>query len=96
MPAPMSPPPHGRDDILDRLRRIEGQTRGITRMVAGDAYCIDILTQVAAASRALQVVALHLLDDHLHQCLVQPSSEHSVSEEKLEEASRAIKRLVRS
>ena len=59
-----------RDDHLKRLRRIEGQVRGIARMVEDDKYCIDILTQVSAATRALQSVALGLLDDHMGHCLV--------------------------
>jgi len=54
---------------LNRLRRIEGQVRGLQRMVDEDAYCIDILTQVSAATRALENVALSLLDQHLHHCV---------------------------
>ncbi|WP_131103855.1 metal-sensitive transcriptional regulator [Ornithinimicrobium sufpigmenti] len=79
-----------------RLRRIEGQVRGISGMVAGDEDCIDILTQVAATTRALQAVALLLLDDHLHQCFEQPGDAASPHVDQVEQASRAIARLVRS
>ena len=61
---------HHKDDYLKRLRRIEGQARGLQRMVEEDKYCIDILTQVAAMTSALESVALGLLDDHLHHCVV--------------------------
>jgi DNA-binding FrmR family transcriptional regulator len=80
-----------------RLRRIEGQIRGIARMVDDDAYCIDILTQVAAATRALQAVALGLLDDHLAHCVRQAAVRGGPdADAKLREASDAIARLVRS
>ena len=86
-----------RDDILKRLRRVEGQVRGLQRMVADDAYCIDVLTQVSAASRALESVALLLLDDHLSHCVSHAAAEGGeVADEKLREASAAIARLVRS
>ena len=82
---------------LRRLRRIEGQVRGIAGMVEADAYCIDILTQVAAASRALQAVALGLLDDHMSHCLVEAARHGGeLQEARLREASAAIARLVRS
>lgn len=82
---------------LTRLRRIEGQVRGIQRMVAEDVYCIDVLTQLAAATRALQSVALGLLDDHLGHCVVAAAREGGQEQEtKLREASEAIRRLVRS
>ncbi|HKA02697.1 MAG TPA: metal-sensitive transcriptional regulator, partial [Acidimicrobiales bacterium] len=58
-----------KDDLLKRLRRVEGQIRGLQRMVEADTYCIDVLTQVSAATRALQSVALELLDDHLRHCV---------------------------
>ena len=84
-------------DQLRRLRRIEGQVRGIAGMVEADAYCIDILTQVAAASRALQAVALGLLDDHMSHCLVDAARHGGeLQETRLREASAAIARLVRS
>lgn len=79
-----------------RLHRIEGQVRGISRMVASDQDCIDILTQVAAATRALQAVALLLLDDHLHQCLQPAGDTGRPQEDQVEQALRAIARLVRS
>jgi len=82
---------------LRRLRRIEGQVRGIAGMVEADAYCIDILTQVAAASRALQAVALGLLDDHMSHCLVEAARHGGeLQDTRLREASAAIARLVRS
>lgn len=82
---------------LNRLRRIEGQIRGLQRMVEEDSYCIDILTQVSAATKALETVALSLLDEHLRHCVthaVQVGGEQA--EEKITEASDAIARLVRS
>lgn len=84
-------------ELTIRLHRIEGQVRGIARMVEQDAYCIDILTQVSAASRALQGVALALLDDHMRHCLAEAvRAGGAVEDTKLEEASSAIARLVRS
>mgnify|MGYP000938885898 CR=1 FL=1 len=86
-----------KEDHLTRLRRIEGQVRGISRMVEEDVYCIDVLTQLAAATRALQSVALGLLDDHLGHCVVAAAREGGQEQEtKLREASEAIRRLVRS
>ncbi|GIH70868.1 metal-sensitive transcriptional regulator [Sphaerimonospora thailandensis] len=82
---------------LTRLRRIEGQIRGLQRMVEEDAYCIDILTQVSAATRALQAVALGLLEDHIGHCVAEAVSNGGPqAEEKVKEASAAIARLVRS
>ncbi|GGM73075.1 hypothetical protein GCM10010106_19330 [Thermopolyspora flexuosa] len=82
---------------LTRLRRIEGQVRGLYRMVEEDAYCIDILTQVAAATRALQAVALGLLEDHVRHCVAEAiAGGGPEAEEKIKEASAAIARLVRS
>ncbi|WP_407343426.1 metal-sensitive transcriptional regulator [Pengzhenrongella phosphoraccumulans] len=84
-------------DQLNRLRRIEGQVRGIATMVEQDAYCIDVLTQVAAASRALQSTALALLEEHMSHCLVAAARAGGDEQEaKLKEASAAIARLVRS
>lgn len=83
--------------IQKRLRRIEGQVRGIQRMVEEDRYCINILEQISAATRALQSVALELLDDHLAHCVadaVQAGGAEATA--KLNEASAAIERLVRS
>ncbi|HCU78772.1 metal-sensitive transcriptional regulator [Microbacterium lacticum] len=83
--------------LLARLRRAEGQVRGIARMVDEDAYCIDILTQVSAITKALESVALTLLEDHLGHCVAQATAEGGpVAEEKLREANAAIARLVRS
>jgi len=86
-----------KDDLLKRLRRAEGQVRGIARMVEEDKYCIDIITQVSAATRALETVALSLLGDHLSHCVAEASAEGGpVAAEKIREANDAIARLVRS
>jgi CsoR family transcriptional regulator, copper-sensing transcriptional repressor len=86
-----------KDDYLQRLRRVEGQVRGLQRMIEGDKYCIDILTQVSAVTRALESVALGLLEDHLGHCVAQAISEGGDgAAEKVREASDAIARLVRS
>jgi DNA-binding FrmR family transcriptional regulator len=86
-----------KDAYLKRLRRIEGQVRGIARMIEDDKYCIDVLTQVSAATKALEAVALGLLDEHLKHCVTQAAAEGgAVAEEKVAEASAAIARLVRS
>ena len=86
-----------KDDYLKRLRRVEGQIRGLQRMVDDEAYCIDILTQVSAATKALETVALGLLDDHLAHCVVDAARDGGPDAEvKLREASDAIARLVRS
>ena len=86
-----------KDAHLKRLRRVEGQVRGIARMVEDDTYCIDVLTQVSAATKALQAVALGLLDEHMAHCVVAAAREGGAEQEaKLREASEAIARLVRS
>ena len=86
-----------KDDYLKRLRRIEGQARGLQRMVEEESYCIDILTQVSAMTKALQSVALGLLDEHIAHCVADAVREGSPeAETKLKEASDAIARLVRS
>jgi DNA-binding FrmR family transcriptional regulator len=86
-----------KDDYLKRLRRIEGQIRGLQRMVDEESYCIDILTQVSAATSALETVALSLLADHLSHCVAEAAAEGGpVAEEKIREANEAIARLVRS
>ena len=86
-----------RDDYLRRLRRIEGQVRGLQRMVEEDRYCIDILTQVAAATKALHSVALELLEDHLGSCVAQASTAGGgEASAKVKEASDAIARLLHS
>jgi DNA-binding FrmR family transcriptional regulator len=84
-----------KDDYLNRLRRIEGQARGLQRMVEEEQYCIDVLTQVAAMTKALQAVALGLLDEHIAHCVVDAAGGPDASV-KLREASDAIARLVRS
>ena len=86
-----------KDAYLKRLRRVEGQVRGIERMVEDESYCIDVLTQISAATRALQGVALALLEDHLRHCVADAISHRGAdAEEKLQEATEAIKRLVKS
>ena len=88
---------HRKDDYLKRLRRIEGQARGLQKMVDDEKYCIDILTQVSAVTKALQAVALGLLDEHLNHCVMQAAAAGGPEAEvKLREASEAIGRLVRS
>ncbi|BBG05676.1 MULTISPECIES: metal-sensitive transcriptional regulator [Pseudonocardia] len=86
-----------KDAHVKRMRRIEGQVRGISKMIESDKYCIDILTQVSAVNKALEAVALGLLDEHLKHCVTDAAAEGgAVAEEKIEEASAAIARLVRS
>ncbi|WP_414673057.1 metal-sensitive transcriptional regulator [Kribbella sp.] len=86
-----------KDRHLKRLRRIEGQVRGLQRMVEEDQYCIDILTQVSAATKALQSFSLELLDEHLSHCVVEAAQKGGPeADEKVREASDAIARLVRS
>jgi CsoR family transcriptional regulator, copper-sensing transcriptional repressor len=86
-----------KDAVLRRLRRIEGQIRGLQRMVDDETYCIDVLTQVSAATRALESVALNLLEDHLSHCVADAVAEGGdVADAKVKEASDAIARLVRS
>jgi DNA-binding FrmR family transcriptional regulator len=88
---------HDKASYQRRLRRIEGQVRGLQRMIEEDKYCIDILTQVSAVTRALESVALGLLEDHLGHCVAQAIAEGSEgTTEKVREASAAIARLVRS
>lgn len=88
---------HEKEDHLKRLRRIEGQVRGIARMVEEDTYCIDVLTQVSAATKALQSVALNLLDEHMSHCVVEAARKGGEEQDvKLREAAEAIARLVRS
>ncbi|HZT67542.1 MAG TPA: metal-sensitive transcriptional regulator [Acidimicrobiales bacterium] len=80
-----------------RLRRIEGQIRGLQRMVAEDVYCIDVLTQISAATRALESVALELLEDHLGHCVAEAIAQGGPeADAKVHEARQAIERLVRS
>jgi len=86
-----------KDAYLKRLRRIEGQVRGLQRMVDEDKYCIDILTQISAVTSALESVALGLLEQHLSHCVAQAIAEGGeVATAKIREASQAVARLVRS
>lgn len=86
-----------KEAVLRRLRRIEGQVRGLQRMVDEDTYCIDVLTQVSAATRALQAVALELLGDHLTHCVQDAVATGSPDRDAMiHEAREAIERLVRS
>ncbi|MGH3923246.1 MAG: metal-sensitive transcriptional regulator [Pseudonocardiaceae bacterium] len=86
-----------KDSYAKRLRRIEGQVRGLARMIENDEYCIDVLTQVSATTRALQAVALGLLDEHLKHCVTSAVAEGGpLAEDKVAEASAAIARMVRS
>ena len=87
-----------KDEYLTRLRRVEGQVRGLQRMVEGETYCIDVLTQVAAVTKALQAVSLGLLEDHLAHCVLDaardPESDEAAA--KVREATDAVARLLRS
>ncbi len=86
-----------KDDYLKRLRRVEGQVRGIQKMVDSDTYCIDVLTQISAINRALQAVSIGLLEDHLSHCVSDAvRSGGAEAQDKIREASDAIARLVRS
>jgi DNA-binding FrmR family transcriptional regulator len=88
---------HRKDDYAKRLRRIEGQVRGIAKMIDEDKYCIDVLTQISAVNSALQSVALGLLDEHLNHCVTDAvAAGGQEADAKLAEASAAIARLVRS
>ena len=82
---------HDKDDYARRLRRIEGQVRGLARMIDNDEYCIDVLTQVSAATRALRSVALGLLDEHLKHCVAEAmNADDASADEKIREAGDAI------
>ena len=87
-----------RDDYTLRLRRIEGQVRGLQRMIESDEYCIDILTQLASVTAALQSVGIGLVDEHLRHCVVDAATrgDDAVRDAKLAEAVQAVSRLVRS
>jgi DNA-binding FrmR family transcriptional regulator len=86
-----------KDDYRRRLRRIEGQVRGLQRMIDDDEYCIDVLTQISAATKALQAVSLGLIDEHLKHCVAEAIAEGGeAADAKVREASEAIARLVRS
>jgi DNA-binding FrmR family transcriptional regulator len=86
-----------RDELLKRLRRVEGQVRGITQMVEDDRYCVDVLTQISAATKALQSVAVGLLDDHLRHCVAEAvAAGGREADDKLTEATAAVERLLKS
>jgi len=86
-----------KDDLLRRLHRVEGQVRGIAQMVDDDRYCIDVLTQIAAATKALQSVALGMFDDHLRHCVADAVAAGGTdAQRKLTEATAAVERLVKS
>ena len=86
-----------KDDMIARLRRIEGQVRGVQQMVESDRYCIDVLTQVSAITKALQKVAVGLLDDHLRNCVAEAvAAGGREADQKLDEATAAVQRLLRS
>ena len=86
-----------KDDYLKRLRRIEGQVRGLQRLIEDDTYCIDVLTQISAATKALQSVAIGLLDEHVRHCVRDAAAESTErADAMIEEATRAIERLVRT
>jgi DNA-binding FrmR family transcriptional regulator len=95
-PSPTTGVAASKDRTLARLKRIEGQARGLQRMVEQEQYCIDILTQVSAMTSALEAVALTLLDDHLKHCVREAVANGTDAEAKIAEASAAIARLVRS
>ncbi|MBA3430284.1 MAG: metal-sensitive transcriptional regulator [Actinobacteria bacterium] len=82
-----------KEELLGRLRRIEGQVRGLQRMVENDEYCIDILTQISAASNALKKVAVGLLDDHIRHCVM---NQTEGGKDMIREATAAVERLVKS
>jgi len=97
MVVPVNGYTQDKDAYLKRMRRIEGQVRGIAKMIEDDKYCIDVLTQVSAATKALEAVALGLLDEHLRHCVAQAVAEGGdTAEQKVAEASAAIARLVKS
>jgi DNA-binding FrmR family transcriptional regulator len=86
-----------KEALVKRLKRIEGQVRGLQRMVEDDTYCIDVITQVSATTKALQSVALLLLEDHLGHCVAHALVEGGeVADDKIKEASEAVARLVKS
>jgi CsoR family transcriptional regulator, copper-sensing transcriptional repressor len=85
-----------KDDVLKRLRRVEGQVRGLQRMIEADEYCIDVLTQVSAATKALQSVGIGLLDQHLRHCVAGAAHHGEDLDAKIAEATAAIERLVKS
>jgi DNA-binding FrmR family transcriptional regulator len=85
-----------KQQVLTRLRRIEGQVRGLQRMVEDDTYCIDVLTQVAAVTKGLQGVGLNLLDGHLQHCVAGAAADGDRTDDLVHEATKAVERLLRS
>jgi CsoR family transcriptional regulator, copper-sensing transcriptional repressor len=87
-----------KDDYRNRLRRIEGQVRGLQRMIDEDTYCIDVLTQLSAVTKALQSVAVGLLDEHIRHCVTDAArrEDNQHTDDIVAEATRAIERLVRA
>jgi DNA-binding FrmR family transcriptional regulator len=85
-----------KDDILSRLRKIEGQVRGLQRLVAEDRYCIDILTQISAAQSGLRKVAVQLLDDHIRHCVAESLVSGEGAGDQISEATAAIDRLLKA
>ena len=89
---------HNKADYTKRLNRIEGQVRGIRRMIDEDTYCIDVLTQISAVTKAIQSVGIGLLEEHVNHCVMEAArnGDDEAAREKVAEATRAIERLVRS
>ncbi len=86
-----------RNDYVHRLQRIEGQVRGLKRMIENNEYCIDVLTQISSVTAALQGVGIGLVDEHLRHCVMEAATEGGVQRDaKITEAIRAVERLVRS
>lgn len=86
-----------KDDQLKRLRRIEGQVRGLQRMIDEDTYCIDVLTQIASVTKALQSLGVHLLDEHIRHCVMDAAALGSeAGDEKVDEVVTAVNRLLRT
>ncbi|MDK8546635.1 metal-sensitive transcriptional regulator [Corynebacterium pseudodiphtheriticum] len=100
-PCPCTHHEHGysadKSRYLSRLRRIEGQTRGIQRMIDEDRYCIDIITQISAITSALENISLDLLNDHIHSCVADAATQSGPqAEATLDEAMKAIRKIVKS
>lgn len=87
-----------KDQYLNRLRRIEGQVRGLQRMVDEDTYCIDVLTQIASVTKALQSVGMALLDEHIHHCVRDAAARPGEGDfdDKVEEVMSAVGRMLRT
>lgn len=85
-----------KQQLVARLKRVEGQVRGLQRMIDEETYCIDVLTQVAAVTKALQGVGLHLLDQHLQHCVAGAASDATRTEELVHEATKAVERMLRT